>query len=1094
MVHSIYIAPAGAGKTTWAVAEARRVSGDPTRPPRVLLGNRAQLRAWRHRLAAAGGALGIRLMTFDDLYLDVLQAAGVFALRLPDPVQVRAMRTLLDTTPLSYFFPLRLSPSLPAMLRDLWAELAAAGIDPEAFEDYCPPESARWRDLALLYGAYRARLDEEQWVDGATLGTRAVHALQAHTGIGCGWPLLLLDGIDDLSRVELKALELLTTRVERTVVCLTGDGVIQAPASRHRRASVTMDRLEHLLGVHAEPLPEAGGEGGPVPALRHLERTLYTNMRSRCAAGDAIAMVAVPDREAEVRTALRWLKRQLTGHSVPAGQAAVLARNMEPYRGLLAQVAMEYGLPISWASRTPVRENPAVASMVDLLRLVFPLDGESGGAFPWRQTVDAWRNTYFDWGACGIDPQDADGLEWAARWANVIGGVEQWREAFAALRSIDTEGVTEDGEPVTLPPALPCGDAAERLEQAFERFVALITPTGAAQSQPRACREHVRWLEELIGDTEGLVPGADIADEPMEDDPGSGAGSGGSPTACIGLARRAALANTLTDLPLAREQLRLASRDIAALNALKDVLRGLVWAEQALKLPPQTPAQFVDDLLGALDAATYAEPLPEGESGFFVGTVSQARGLSFEYVALLGLAEGEFPATLHQDTFLRDSERAEINERLQADLRLRTESEESEFFYTGVTRPRRALLLTRPRIADDGALWKPSPFWEEVLRHVEIEPLRLTTRDRPTAAESASWPELWQALAALPEGAAVDLRAWAATIKPRQALAIGAGEAVLGARLMRRGATSALEGDLTRWAPIWTARLGSDHRWSVSQLEAYRRCPYSYLAEKILRLEPRRSPAEGLDPRQRGTLYHRILAAVYRHAGVGASLDDLLASLDQVAGPILDDAPRTEGFRVTPWWERTCSSMQRNLRRTLAKLETMDPRFHFRLAEQSFGRTSDAYCPLTLQGPKAGVLLLTGVIDRIDADDQGALRIVDYKSGNLSAHSASALRRGDDLQIALYAMAAEQALKLGQVVEGYYWSVAKSVASSLKLSRFALEGAAGPQVASDLAVERAWEAVCSARSGRFVPTVPIGGCPAWCPAAAYCWRYEEAGW
>lgn len=207
----------------WAIGEARRASADPARPPRVVLANRAQIRQWRQRVAAQGGALGLQLLTFDDLHVEILQAAGEHPVRLPDPVQVRLMRALLDATPLVYFAALRLSPSLPGMLRDLWTELSAAGIDPDSFTAYCARQPERMQDLAQLYAAYRMRMEDENWVDRATLGTLAVRALQAHTTIGSDWPLLLLDGIDDLTTVELQVLALLAARVERISVFLTGD-------------------------------------------------------------------------------------------------------------------------------------------------------------------------------------------------------------------------------------------------------------------------------------------------------------------------------------------------------------------------------------------------------------------------------------------------------------------------------------------------------------------------------------------------------------------------------------------------------------------------------------------------------------------------------------------------------------------------------------------------------------------------------------------------------------------------------------------------------------------------------------------------------
>jgi hypothetical protein len=52
----------------------------------------------------------------------------------------------------------------------------------------------------------------------------------------------------------------------------------------------------------------------------------------------------------------------------------------------------------------------------------------------------------------------------------------------------------------------------------------------------------------------------------------------------------------------------------------------------------------------------------------------------------------------------------------------------------------------------------------------------------------------------------------------------------------------------------------------------------------------------------------------------------------------------------------------------------------------------------------------------------------------------------------------------------------------------------GPEAAIDTAVAMAWEAVRSARDGHFVPKPPDGGCPAYCPAVAFCWHLRPGFW
>jgi len=555
----------------------------------------------------------------------------------------------------------------------------------------------------------------------------------------------------------------------------------------------------------------------------------------------------------------------------------------------------------------------------------------------------------------------------------------------------------------------------------------------------------------------------------------------------IGLARRSVLGPH--EGGLTREQAALANRDVAALNALKDVLRGLVWSEEALGIPPSTASAFLDDLEGAVESATYLPPLPRGEPGIFVGSVAQARGLPFDVVALVGLAEGEFPSALREDTWLRDAERRRLNESLGSSLRLRTESAEAEAFYGAITRPRCALLLTRPRIADNGAPWQPSPYWEDVLLHLDAVPRLLTTASRTEPDACASWPELWQAVAADPSRGAAH---WAKERRPLQAQAIHAGAQALEARLARPAARSALDGDLSGQAAYWADLLGLAHRWSVSQLETYRSCPYHYLVDRMA-LRPREIPAEDLQPEQVGTLYHRILAELYRSVGPGAGLEALLEGLDAVATPILEAAPRELGFRPTAWWQYTRKTMLRNLRRSMAALERLDPGYRFWCAERRFGSARDGG-ELYVRSRTGDVFRLRGIIDRIDRDDQGRLRVVDYKSGAVSDQNARALSQGRDLQIALYALAAEQALALGEVAEGLYWSVSQAEASSLRLASFGVSDSSGPRVAMRVATEHASAAVTAARGGDFRPTVPHGGCPGYCPAAAYCWHYREASW
>jgi RecB family exonuclease len=129
---------------------------------------------------------------------------------------------------------------------------------------------------------------------------------------------------------------------------------------------------------------------------------------------------------------------------------------------------------------------------------------------------------------------------------------------------------------------------------------------------------------------------------------------------------------------------------------------------------------------------------------------------------------------------------------------------------------------------------------------------------------------------------------------------------------------------------------------------------------------------------------------------------------------------------------------------------------------------------------------LRGFIDRVDRAPDGRVRVIDYKTAGPWAYTKKAVTEGKLLQLPLYALAARDALELGEPVEGFYWHVRQAQPSSFQMSKF--DG--GPDGAIEVAVEKAWEAVRGVRDGHFVPQPPDAGCPSYCPAAGFCWRYR----
>ena len=815
-----------------------------------------------------------------------------------------------------------------------------------------------------------------------------------------------MSGFDEFNPTQLGVLTLLAQRAQETIITLTGD--IQRPQrpaqQRFQRAQIA---LGNSLHIEAEILPSSSLLA---PSLAHIESALFENPKSKIEipSGHDVEFLEAQTRSVEARAALRWVKARIVRDGLKLTDVAVLARDLEPYRAFIEETAAEFGIPLRVVGGQPLADNPAVAALLALVSM--PAEG-----WPRRTLLDSWRSPYFDRSGQAISPDDATLLDEISRQGRVTQGLAQWREAFEVWEKRQTTG--NELETDSLPGHLKVTRLSSSIQSKFEAFVNLLTPPEHATT-----REFVGFIENLIGDDPALthITGLDPEGEQRLRDYQD---SGVNAVAC------------------ARSNPSTADRDVAALRAFKDVLRGLVLAESALGETAITYAQFFVDLRAALETATYSVAR---QAGVLVASVLDARGLSFEAAVLMGLSEGEFPQLEREDILLRESDRAALRKSgLLLDTRLH--GDEATFFYQAITRARQKLLLTRPYLAQDGQSWEASPFWIEIQR-ICGKPAadRVRPEDALDPAQAASLVE-WQESA----------RDFDIHLKN--------GVETLLARLCPK-AVGKFEGEIFDLSK----RFGPNFGWSASKLESYGTCPFEFFVAHALGLEPRTPPEEGYDVRALGSMLHKILEMFY--SGI---------ELDEAAGVVFASAPQVYGFRPTPLWECQQRELLRRLRETIAALAQASQGYTPFRMEARFGMGE----PSLVLGD--GVRL-HGYIDRLDKAQDGSLRVIDYKAGG-AAITAAHLKEGRRLQLPIYAMAARDALRLGQVSSGFYWHIQKAEASSLKLEKY--DG--GVEAAFAKATAQIEKHVAGIRAGHFEPKPPAEGCPGYCPAVGFCWRYKK---
>ena len=519
-------------------------------------------------------------------------------------------------------------------------------------------------------------------------------------------------------------------------------------------------------------------------------------------------------------------------------------------------------------------------------------------------------------------------------------------------------------------------------------------------------------------------------------------------------------------------------QDEIALEGFREALRALVMSESVAGDRLVDYQQFLSDLQSTLTGTALSEPSASGGS-LLIGDMREARGIRFKAVALLGLSEGLFPAVEQSDPFLPEDLRAELG------LDSRLERDQGSLFYQAITRADTHLLLTRPYLSEEGEKWEASPYWNAVVSLYEKDNAVQTLRpdDSRPLAEAASSQELLF---------------WAVRRKglPRKYSDLEArwrqlqhASHVIQARRTKRAA-GAFEGGTQSLIAELATLFPPEKIWSASRLESYGTCPHMFFVKQVLDLEVIEPPSLDLDPAQLGSVLHEILEKAYQRAKDPGIVDSVLEVLPEVAKSVFVTAPQVYGFRSSGLWELEQAQWLEKLKETIIALANASNGWVPFAYEQAFGIGEAPPLEMKLDGQK---VLMRGLIDRIDRDANGNLRVVDYKTGS-SYLDAKALINGRRLQLPLYALAAKKALQLGEPVEGFYWKINAADSSSLKLSKFATESGTGIEAAIQIAEDHLVRILKGIRSGDFPPIPPKGGCPKYCPAVQWCWRYQKEGW
>ncbi|NTW02069.1 MAG: hypothetical protein HGA19_12410 [Oscillochloris sp.] len=1056
---TILLAPAAAGKTKVALEWMAK----PRRGRAILL-----VPSGLHRDKLALQVYGVMrrgsVCQFVRLVSMILRAARIDIAPASPILRTQIIRNelrrLATEGQLSQLAPVAHKPGLAADILALIDQLQAAEVSPEMLATAgVGPYDA---DLATIYAAYRASLARAGVDDTAGRITRAIAAIRTNSALLRSLALLVVDGFDQFTQLQLSLLRALADRAERSLITLTGSPT-ERPA--HRRFVGTLAALQAILPeAHISYLPRTIA---PAPPLAYAEVNLFElTEEAPIEANGTLQVISAPDREREVRAALRHIRQLIDTHSVAPEQIAVIFRSAAPYAPLLREVATEYGLALALASGQPLAEAPSIVALLAMLTL--PDTG-----YARRTLIESWRNlgphspalVGSELPGIASFSQAASLLDRAARAGGYSNDPDRLRtllqsiaeapsdvehEQEAAARSLEPE---PDGPTIT-------PDQAADLLTLLNAFIAWITPPAQATAET-----YVMWLSNLLR----WAPESRSRKSATEHQP---------PASNLQPPASYVHASCLPFLP-------------AQVACLRRVLTEISEASHRLQELPQPFSAFLADLTSAINAASYGQQPPA--PGYVAALDAlAARSACFAHIVLIGLAEGEFPAQLPAPIFYTRRERAILSSHgipLPAD----DPADERTLFYEAVTRAQQSLTLCYTRLDDSGNPLQASPYLYDLLaRFVSTSIPRHTIQagSVPSYAQAASAQERLIALMDAVHHAGVQVPA---EDPPDPLLAHVIHACAVERERARPDSYGPYAGILDDPDVIATlnTQFGPAHSWSVSQINDYTICPFRFAAAHILHLRQPGEPEQGMAQVGQGRILHAILAsagqrwAIRKLPADTAHEDDYQADLSAAADQVLASAPQTYGFEPGPFWEweqaELRSALARAIRRTLHDADGWE-QFTPVSTEESFGMGRGRQ-PLKLDTP-AGPAQIIGRIDRIDQATNQSLALIDYKSGSTPPSLRDTLS-GRDVQLIVYTLAVEQLIAPGQTVDRASYLALRSGKRSKALThteRNQAEAALRTSLAS---------AITGARTGQF-PVRPSDGCPPACAFASIC-RIEASG-
>lgn len=224
-----------------------------------------------------------------------------------------------------------------------------------------------------------------------------------------------------------------------------------------------------------------------------------------------------------------------------------------------------------------------------------------------------------------------------------------------------------------------------------------------------------------------------------------------------------------------------------------------------------------------------------------------------------------------------------------------------------------------------------------------------------------------------------------------------------------------------------------NHPFSATALESYAKCPYQFFTKYILKTDSEQEISEELDALEFGSLLHSILKTFHSelHEEGRSVVNCSTEEFHEYLNRMMEIAKDYENHKLTELLDTESFLSAEKILGIAGNTEWSIFFKYLETAQKGTDGLRPAFFENNFEGLKfTGLnseerktpyeIKLSGRIDRIDVDEQKKVfKVIDYKSGNKD-YSETEVRKGSQLQLPLYLIAAEKGKVKGLPDEHLY--------------------------------------------------------------------------